>query len=85
MTGSAPKFYEVSDYKPAPGARHVHHGRTTAAWAGSMTALVGFIILAAGLLFSSWPVFWIGGAVLVLSLVVTLVLQKMGKGAVEAR
>jgi hypothetical protein len=82
MAGTAPKIYDVSEYKPAPGGRHVHHGRTAAAWAGSMISLVGFIVGAIGLMIGSWPVFWAGGVLLVISLIATVVLQKMGKGAV---
>lgn len=82
MADTAPKIYDVSEFKPAPGAKHVHHGRTVAAWAGSMIALVGFIVGAIGLIMGSWPVFWAGGVVLALSLIVTVVLRKMGKGAV---
>ena len=82
MADTAPKFYEVSDYKPAPGAKHVHHGRTVAAWVGSLIALLGFIVGAVGLVFGSWPVFWVGGALLIVALIATVVLQKMGMGAV---
>ena len=82
MAGTEPKIYEVSEYKPAPGNKHVHHGRTPAAWAGSMISLVGFIVGAIGLMIGNWPVFWAGGVLLVISLIATVVLQKMGKGAV---
>lgn len=82
MAGTAPKIYDVSDFRPAPGNRHVHHGRTVAAWAGSVIALVGFLVGALGLVIGNWTVFWAGGVLLVVSLIATLVLQKMGKGAV---
>lgn len=82
MADTAPKFYEVSDYKPAPGDKHVHHGRTVAAWVGSLIALIGFIVGGLGLVFGSWTVFWIGGALLIVALIATVVLQKMGMGAV---
>ena len=82
MAGSAPKIYDVSEYTPAPGNKHVHHGRTLAAWAGSMIALVGFVVGAVGLVVASWPVFWAGAVIVLISLIVTVVLQKMGKGAV---
>ena len=82
MATTGPKIYDVSDFKPAPGNKHVHHGRTPAAWAGSIIALIGFLVGAAGLVFGSWPVFWAGGVLLALSLIVTVILQKMGKGAV---
>lgn len=82
MAGTEPKIYDVSEYEPAPGNKHVHHGRTPAAWAGSVIALVGFLVGAAGLVFGNWPVFWAGGVLLVVALIATVVLQKMGKGAV---
>jgi hypothetical protein len=82
MAGTAPKIYDPSEFRPAPGGKHVHHGRTPAAWAGSVIALVGFIVGAIGLVFGSWTVFWIGGVILVISLIATVVLQKMGRGAV---
>jgi len=82
MADTAPKFYEVSDYKPAPGDKHVHHGRTVAAWVGSLIALIGFIVGGLGLVFGNWTVFWIGGALLIVALIATVVLQKMGMGAV---
>ena len=67
MADTAPKFYEVSDYRPAPGDKHVHHGRTVAAWVGSLIALIGFIVGGIGLVFGSWTVFWIGGALLIVA------------------
>lgn len=82
MAGTEPKIYDVSEYEPAPGNKHVHHGRTPAAWAGSVIALIGFLVGAAGLVFGNWPVFWAGGVLLVVALIATVVLQKMGKGAV---
>jgi len=82
MAGTEPKIYDVSEYKPAPGSKHVHHGRTPAAWAGSIIALIGFVVMAAGLVFGNWPVFWAGGVLLVISVIATVVLQKMGMGAV---
>ena len=82
MADTAPKFYEVSEYEPEPGDKHVHHGRTVAAWVGSLIALIGFIIGGLGLVFGSWTVFWIGGALLIVALIATVVLQKMGMGAV---
>jgi hypothetical protein len=81
MAGTEPKIYDVSEYKPAPGTKHIHHGRTPAAWTGSIIALIGFLAMAAGLVFGNWPVFWAGGALLVIALIATVVLQKMGMGA----
>jgi hypothetical protein len=65
----------------APG-KHVHHGRTAAAWAGTLIALVAFIIGGLAVVFQNWPLFWIGGVgLLIVSLIVTKVLQVTGHGA----
>jgi Zn-dependent membrane protease YugP len=82
MADTGPKIYDVSEYKPAGGSKHVHHGRTPAAWAGSTVALVAFIVGAVGLVIGNWTIFWVGAILLVASLVVTVILQKIGMGAV---
>lgn len=81
MAGRTPEHHPITEYKPAPVSKHVHHGRTPAAWAGSAVALVGFIVGAIGLVIGSWTIFWVGAVVLVASLIVTVVMQKMGLGA----
>ena len=73
---------QTAHYHVNKAGKHVHHGRTPAAWAGTMVALaailLGAIALVAG---PQWVLFWISVALLVLSLVVTKVLQVMGFGA----
>jgi hypothetical protein len=68
--------------RDAHQGKHVHHGRTPAAWAGVTLAMIGFLIggfaLVAG---PNWTLFWIGAALCVLSLVVARVMQAMGYGA----
>lgn len=56
------------------------HGNTPAAWSAVAVALLGFLIGSIGLLLSpvSWVVFWIGVAVGLGSLVVFVVMAKMG-------
>jgi hypothetical protein len=61
--------------------KHVHHGRTMAAWVGTVLALVAFILGAVGVVIQNWVLFWIAAALLVVSLVATVVLQKLGHGA----
>ncbi len=61
--------------------KHVHHGRTPAAWAGTMITLVAFIVGAIGLVVGNWVIFWIAAAMIVIALVVTVVMRKMGLGA----
>ncbi|HET9650381.1 MAG TPA: DUF202 domain-containing protein [Microlunatus sp.] len=65
-------------------AKHVHHGRTLAAWVGSIVALVGFIVGGIGFVIPphpNWIVVVIGAVLLVASLVATVVLRKLGHGA----
>jgi hypothetical protein len=62
--------------------KHVHHGRTLAAWAGSMIALLAFVVGGIGMMLGpNWVLFWIGAALLVISLIATVVLRKLGHGA----
>lgn len=62
--------------------RSYHHGRTPAAWAGSSIALVGFLTMAVGFLLGpNRPVIYVGAGVVVLALVVTAVMRKLGYGA----
>jgi membrane protein YdbS with pleckstrin-like domain len=62
-------------------ARHVHHGRTAAAWAGTTIALVAFLLGGIALVVGNWVLFWAAAVLLVVALIVTIVLQKMGYGA----
>ncbi|HEY5822709.1 MAG TPA: HGxxPAAW family protein [Propionibacteriaceae bacterium] len=59
----------------------IHHGRTPAAWLGSMTAMVAFLVGGLAVVLQNWPVFWGAVALLVLGLIGTRVLQVMGYGA----
>lgn len=61
--------------------KHVHHGRTPAAWAGVGVAMVGFLLGGYAVLAQNWTLFWIAAAICVVALIVAGVLQKMGYGA----
>jgi preprotein translocase subunit SecG len=62
--------------------KHIHHGRTGAAWAGTTVALVAFLLIAVALVLGpNWVLFWVGIALLVVALIVTVVMQRMGYGA----
>jgi len=61
--------------------KHVHHGRTLAAWTGSSIALVAFIVGAVAVVLPYWPLFWASVALAAVALIVTVVLQRMGYGA----
>ena len=61
--------------------KHVHHGRTVAAWTGSVIGLVAFIVGAIAVVLQYWPMFWGAVGLAVVALIVTAVLQRMGYGA----
>jgi hypothetical protein len=61
--------------------KHVHHGRTLAAWTGASIALLAFIIGGIAVVFKIWPLFWASVGLAVVSLIATVVLQRMGYGA----
>ena len=57
-----------------------NHGNTPAAWTAVTVAMAGFVVGAVGLLLDpvSMPVFWVGVALGVASLVVFGVMAKLG-------
>jgi hypothetical protein len=57
-----------------------NHGTTPAAWAAVAVAMLGFVVGGIGLMFDpvSMPVFWVGVALGVASLVVFVVMAKIG-------
>ncbi len=61
--------------------KHVHHGRTLAAWVGATIGLVAFIIGAIAVVMKYWPLFWGAVVLAVVALIATVVLQRMGYGA----
>lgn len=63
--------------------KHVHHGRTVAAWAGSSIGLVAFIVGAIAIVMrpQNWTMFWVAVGLAVVALIATVVLQRMGYGA----
>lgn len=65
----------------ASTARYYHHGQSPAAWTGSILAAIGFIVAFIGFMLGpSWLVVAIGGGVVLLSGLVTLVMKAMGLG-----
>ena len=82
MAGTAQSSGEAAQHGTAQhGGKHVHHGRTPAAWAGTTIALVAFIVGALAVVLANWTVFWIAVGLVVVALIVTVVLQRMGYGA----
>jgi uncharacterized protein (DUF983 family) len=57
-----------------------NHGNTPAAWAAVSVAMLGFVVAGVGLMFDpiSRPVFWVGVGIGVASLVVFVVMARMG-------
>lgn len=63
------------------GKKHYHHGRTPAAWVGSLVATLGFLISTVGFFMNiNWLVVWVGLAVVALGAIVGGVMVKMGYG-----
>jgi hypothetical protein len=56
------------------------HGNTPAAWAAVSVAMLGFVVAGIGLMFDpiNYPIFWVGVALGCASLVVFIVMAKMG-------
>ncbi len=61
--------------------KHVHHGRTLAAWTGSTIALIAFVVGGIAVVLKVWPLFWVSVALAVVAIIVTVVLQRLGYGA----
>ena len=61
--------------------KHVHHGRTVAAWTGSAIAMVAFIVGAIAVVWQVWWLFWVAVGLVVVAIILTVVLQRMGYGA----
>lgn len=61
--------------------KYYHHGRSPAAWAGSVGTAIGFVLAAvAAMLGPSWPLVITGAAIIAFSLLLTMVLKAMGFG-----
>jgi len=71
-----------SDTRSTPDqGKHVHHGRTQAAWVGSMLAMVAFLLGGIAVMMQNWILFSVAVLIIVAALVATKVLQTMGRGA----
>jgi len=74
----------VSEQQAGEHRAHVHHGRTVAAWTGSVIAGIGFVLGAiAFLLGPNWVLFWISMALLLTAVVTTDVLRRAGRGQIS--
>jgi hypothetical protein len=61
--------------------KHIHHGRTLAAWVGSGLGMLAFVIGGIAVVLQIWPLFWACVGLAAVALIVTVVLQRMGYGA----
>lgn len=80
MASPAPHS-KATDSISGGSAKEVHHGRTLAAWVGSMVAMVAFIIGGIAVVLQVWPLFWAAAVLLVAGLIATRILQVTGHGA----
>ena len=80
MAGTAQQHSDLTHPTSSRG-KHVHHGRTLAAWTGSVIALIAFIVGGIAVVIPNWPLFWASVGLLAIALIVTVVLQRMGYGA----
>lgn len=61
--------------------RYYHHGGSPAAWTGSILAAIGFIVVTIGIFMGpNWTVVVVGGAILLLAAIATMVMKAMGLG-----
>ena len=61
--------------------KHVHHGRTVAAWTGSTIALIAFVVGGIAVVIQNWPLLGASVVLAVVAMIATVVLQRMGYGA----
>ncbi|HQY99918.1 MAG TPA: HGxxPAAW family protein [Propionicimonas sp.] len=72
---------ESAERATAKVAKEYHHGRTPAAWAGSIIAAVAFILGAVAFMIGpNWTLLWTSAVLLLLALVTGSVLRRMGLG-----
>lgn len=61
--------------------QYYHHGRSPAAWTGSIVGSLGFLVAAVGSVAGpSWLLIVIGAAIVLLAGLATMVLKAMGLG-----
>ena len=74
--------HSVTDQDHTPDVHNprYHHGRSPAAWAGVVVAIVGFIVMAVAVLIPSLVLFIVSTAVIVVAVILTRALQVLGYG-----
>ena len=72
---------ESAERATTTAAKEYHHGRTPAAWVGSIIAAVAFTLGAVAMMVGpNWTLLWVSAVLLVLSLVTGGVLRRIGYG-----
>lgn len=61
--------------------KDVHHGRTGAAWTGTIIGMAAFLLGGIAVVVQNWPLFWVSVVLLVVALIAAKVMQVMGYGA----
>ena len=61
--------------------KHVHHGRTGAAWTGSLIAMGTTIMGGIAVMMQNWTLFTVAAVIMVVGLIITRILQVTGHGA----
>jgi hypothetical protein len=68
--------------REAHGGKHVHHGRTPAAWTGVTFAMLGFLLGGFAMVDGpNWVLFWIAAALVAIGVIAAKVMQALGHGA----
>lgn len=60
--------------------KYYHHGRSPAAWVGSIIGALGFVVAAVGAMGPMWPVVIVGAALIAIAGCTTMVMKAMGLG-----
>jgi hypothetical protein len=72
---------ETGSRSAAGASKSVHHGRTVAAWTGSLIAMLATIMGGIGVMMQNWVLFWTAVAIAVVGLILAKILQATGHGA----
>lgn len=73
---------DTTEARSAAGEeKHIHHGRTVAAWTGSMIAMATTIMGGIAVMMQNWVLFTVAAVIMVVGLIATRILQVMGHGA----
>lgn len=61
--------------------KDVHHGRTGAAWTGTIVGMAAFLIGGIAVIIQNWTLFTVAAILLVAGLIAAKVMQVLGYGA----